>query len=184
MLVLLALQLEGGLLSIKCAHCGGRHAKLETVRQCARDAGIDPKSPAFPKAQMWLPTTGPIKPVRVEPGKPAAGYYWVDANLVAKIRIPAEGRWKGRYFVIVCARMENSEKLIFHKKDRDDFLQHLSGNSNSYYMVRYGTNTGYCPACGGELNPAEKRVGYHNNLGPYGPACAEVVQGRYVIQGG
>lgn len=172
-------------MSIKCSHCGGRHARVETVRQCARDAGIDPKSPAFPKAQMWLPTIGPIEPVRVEPGKPAAGYYWVDANLVAKIRIPAEGRWKGRYFVVVCARMENSERLIFPKEDRDKFLQYLSDNTSRMgYMVRYGIHTGYCPACGGELHPAEKRIGYHGIRGPFGYICAVVVQGRYTIIGG
>lgn len=174
-------------MSIKCAHCGGRHTKLETIRQCARDAGVEP---ILPKRNMWLPTLGQMEPVRHKPGLPPAGFYWLDGDIVAKVRIVAEGRWAGRYFVVACSRTENTEKAVFEKEQRDEFLTWLAGQGPTKFMMRYGIATGFCAACGGELSVYDKRIGYHiagmqpTRLAPYGNACAEVVQGKYTIIGG
>lgn len=170
-------------MSIKCVHCGGRHAKVETVRQCAEDAGV---VPILPKRNMWLPTTGPIAPVRHLPGEAPAGYYWLEGNVVVKIRIPADGRWKGRYFVVACDRLSNTEKLVFSKNDREEFLQWLTKektNLMTAFMLRYGGTTGYCPACGGRMDSSETRMGRHDGKGPYGLACSMSVHGRYTTQG-
>lgn len=165
-------------MSIKCAHCGGRHAKLETVRQCAADAGV---KPILPKRDIWLPTLGPSAPVRYSPGRPPAGYYWLPGNLVAKVRIPADGRWAGRYFVAACSLTENTEKAVFDKVDREEFLQWLAMQNITYFMHNYGKSTGYCPACGGPMSAAQRKIGYHFSDGPYGSACVETAQNRYFI---
>lgn len=168
-------------MSIKCAHCGGRHAKLETVRQCAIEAGVKEELLPVVEREMWLPTIGPIAPVRHKPGFPPAGYFWLEADTVAKIRVMAEGRWAGRYFVSVCSKARNTEKLVFEKSDRDEFLSWLVAQGFTKYMARYGISTGYCASCGDGLTGADKRIGYHSIRGPYKSACYEAAFGKYTI---
>lgn len=169
-------------MSIKCRHCGGRHSKVETVRQCAIDAGVPEDSLPVVNKDMWLPTLGPIEPVRHQQGTVPAGYYWLDEDIIVKIRIPAEGRWKGRYFISSCSRSSNTETAL-SAKDRKDFLGWLVGQPWHHYMVRYGANTKYCPACGGSLG-MDRRKYWHDGNGPYGTICYLVVNERYVTLGG
>lgn len=177
MLVLLALQPRGGRLSIKCAHCGGSHNRVETVRQCAREAGKTPSGLATADPVV-LPTSQ--HPQRFKAGSVPAGFYLVDRDVIVEIRVPAEGRWKGRYFINANNRDGSSEKALFLAKDRAEFVEWLLNHSWQGFMRRYGVSTGRCPACGGNLDYTEVRLGVHDpTRGPYKSACHDIVTGQY-----
>lgn len=167
-------------MSMKCAHCGGRHTRIETVRQCAAEAG---KAVAQPTVVATLYRTPiPVVPTRRHPDLPPVGNYWISSDITVHIRIPANGRWEGRYFVNACTTDGVQEKSMFDKAEREEFLTWLMLNDWQKMMRDYGIHTGFCPACGNQMDSGEYRMGFHDALGPHGDACAQSVRGIYVIQ--
>jgi hypothetical protein len=118
-------------------------------------------------------------PVRHKPGTVPAGKYLIGNDIIVTIRIPAEGRWKGRYFISTTNLSGTSEVSVFSKKDREEFLTWLVGRPWSAYMIKYGTTSGRCPACNGRLDSGSIRFGRHTTTGPWGDACTKLVSGHY-----
>lgn len=160
-------------MSYKCAHCHGRHTKIETVRQCAREAYATKQ---HAQVSQKAPTAVTV------PGAPVpAGWFWSGgdrAYMVIQVRIPAEGRWKGRYFVNV--RYDGQPwRSMFEKNTRDTLLETLRGNDWGALMLEFGQRTGRCPVCNEELDPVEKQAGVHGPSGPQGDGCAKTVVGQF-----
>lgn len=157
-------------MSFKCAHCGGRHSKLETAKQCAREAQRVREA----KATYTAPTA-----VTVSGAPVPAGFYWSGGDygyMVIEVRIPTEGRWKGRYFVNV--RYDGfSWQSIFEKEIRENLLETLRSSDWGVLMLEYGIRVGDCPVCGKKLDPVERQVGVHGLSGPDGDRCAKTVVG-------
>lgn len=165
-------------MSIICRHCGGRHNSVSAVQQCAKDFGV-----IVPEKRTYLAAlhSASLKPQRHERGKLPAGFYLITPEIFVNIRIPEEGRWKGRYFAVSGTLDGRAEKGMFDKKEREEFFGWLLANNWEYYMRRYGSTTGYCPACGDKMTSYETRTGFHDYRGPYGNSCTEVVTGKYMI---
>lgn len=159
-------------MSYKCAHCHGRHARIESVRRCAEE---DNAIRERVKAVLEAPTA-----VTVPGAQVPAGFYWSGGDrgyMVIQIRIPAEGRWKGRYFVNV-GYDGQPWQAMFEKGQRDNLLDTLRAGDWGVLMLEYGQRTGYCPVCNERLDPTEEQVGIHGLSGPQGDACAKTVVGQ------
>lgn len=159
-------------MSYKCSHCHGRHARIESVRQCAKEYYATRERV---KPVLEAPTAVTVPGARVP-----AGFYWSGGDrgyMVIQIRIPAEGRWKGRYFVNV-GYDGQPWQAMFEREQRENLLDTLRAGDWGALMLEYGQRTGGCPVCDKKLDPVEKQVGVHGLSGPHGDACAKTVVGQ------
>lgn len=146
-------------MSYKCAHCKGRHQKLDTVRKCALEAYAERTAHQVVEEPEPLKVNPATHPAASLP----AGWYsiWTGPTptVVVEVRKPTTGKWKGRYFVN-CT--ENGETIaLFDKEARDKVISDLLGVDFGMYMMLYGKQTGLCPICHEPLSSTEKDVGVH-----------------------
>jgi hypothetical protein len=165
---------------------------METVRQCAREAygpigaklayGAATDQKAVQREVERIEATYmnlPAAELHLPPGR-----YWISDDEgnsgYVEIRIPQEGRWKGRYFVNYTEDGSNTTVPLFEKKVRDELLLKLwRGDYGGFQvcMMKYGQLTGRCPVCFGLLHPNEVQTGIH-----FGDdreiECIDVMQGK------
>jgi hypothetical protein len=148
--------------SFKCGHCGGRHAKIETVQQCAREA-LEAKhrgKPVPPHAMVGA-SFGIIGPKPRGGRELLAARYLVSPNVYVDVRRPRDGKWKDRYFVNVVD--DGRATPVADKKARDLLIDTLLTLPWAEMLLAYGTGTGYCPVCNEPLTDGvEREVGLHN----------------------
>ena len=171
-------------MSIKCVYCGGRHQKIESVKQCAAEARESKTStPVFGLSQQVaqkIAGTGLMLPPS---GAVPSGRYWSGNSYVIEVRVPVEGRWKGRYFINVSADGGATWSCIFSKADRDRIVGALLSSDYGGMMREYGRRVGECSVCGLPLLLGERSNGVHGKLNePGGPVgeCARTVLVRTV----
>lgn len=180
-------------MSYRCAHCKGRHAKLDTVRQCAAEAeeerqkraaeiraqGRMSQLPAYVRASE---DAGIVQASDRGNKKLPAGFYWSGGEhgfLIIEVRVPKYGRWKGRYFINTSFDGCPWE-CCFRKHERESLIDVLLSQDWGSMMLDYGIRTGLCPVCNQKLDKTsgEATVGVHGLSGPFGDSCAKVVVGK------
>ena len=156
-------------MSIKCPHCGGRHSKVETVRQCAVADYASRTGQQMPVRERIAQMYGILGPKDRGTKELPAGRYAVDSEVTVEIRRPESGKWKGRYFVN--EHMGGKMTPVTSREEREILIDVILSVGWTDLLFRYGKETGLCPLCVLPLNILEKEVGVHLDGSP----CSETL---------
>lgn len=153
-------------MSIRCAHCKGRHETVADVAACAMygtGSVPDTSTPApanEPPARRWYGGNGG-KPWPFPSGRYAIRMPHEDRVRFFKVDCPTEGRWAGYVFL----KEQAGDDLWPVKGHRGTEILDQIAEDAEGAMLLYGKEIGRCGHCGRTLTDETSR-----ELG-IGPVC-------------